>query len=141
MSEAKPNRYGNLGCQVATIPKSGMHTFTFVAGQRPNPDAPAAFAVQDGVYRNSMNGAGFNGPGHRTATAAAFALPGNKTTRIVRQAIDELRLHFIVLKDATIDMACRTGFKPVGNEPAYTPPCAAANQSAGPPACNLGFGM
>jgi len=140
-SEDLKNRYGNLGCQVATIPKGGMTTFVFVAGQRPNPDVPAAFAVQDGIYRNSMNGAGANGPGHRTATLRTFALGATKTTRIVRQAIDELRLHFIVLKDATIDMACRSGFPAMGTEPAHTAVCAMANQSAGPPACNLGFGM
>ena len=140
-SEYLKNRYGNLGCQVATIPKGGMTTFVFVAGQRPNPDAPAAFAVQDGIYRKTMNGEGDNGPGHRTATLRTFALGATKTTRIVRQAIDELRLHFIVLKDATIDMACRSGFAAVGTEPAHTAVCAMANQSVGPPACNLGFGM
>lgn len=139
-SVAMKNRYGNLGCQEMTIPKAGMSTFIFVAGQRPNPDQPAAFAVQDGIYRNKMNGAGLNGPGHRIATSSNFLL-GAKTVRIVRQAIDELRLHFVVLNDATIEMACRSGFAAAEADPAHTAACAAANQSMGPPACNLGFGM
>jgi hypothetical protein len=68
-------------------------------------------------------------------------------TRIVREAIAELRLHFFALKDPAIDMACKGNFQAGAGEPAYTPPCAAANQIAGAPtavsqpACNMGFGM
>ncbi len=139
-AEDKDRRYGCLGCELATIKKNDMETFLFVAGQRPRDDAPAPIPVQDGKYRDSMNGAGRNGPGHRTATLKTFKL-GNKDVRVVRQAIDELRLHFFVLKDTAIDMACRKNFVPAGAEPAYTPPCAAANQFEQLPACNLGFGM
>ncbi len=61
---AKNRRYGNMGCQLVTLPKGGQADMVFVTGQRPNPDSPTPLPIQDGVYSNKRNGAGMNGAGH-----------------------------------------------------------------------------
>ena len=58
---AKDRRYGNMGCQLVTVPKGGQLDVVFVTGQRPNDDTPTPLPIQNGVYSNKRNGAGQNG--------------------------------------------------------------------------------
>jgi hypothetical protein len=129
---AMAKRVGNMGCQMVTIEKGKEAEIVFVTGQRPNPDTPKPLPIQNGVYNNKRNGAGFNGSGHRSvATKAQF---GKQMP--ITDVIGDLTLHFILFDDPKLDMACRDKD---AEKKEYVPPCAKVQGED--LACNQCFGM
>lgn len=150
LATRKRPRYGNMGCQPATLDAGAETVLTFLSGSSPgaqrNPTDPPPNAnalamqitgnqvVQDG-NRRDINGAGLLA-GHRMQTATATF-----GERSLYSVLDSWILQLLVLKDEAIDLGCMkradVDIKP--GEADYTPPCSTPVDST--KACNKCFAM